>query len=108
MSRYSLRPLAARADLFEVAIGWDAGLGTFFTSVFGTPGGSMEPEVRLACGTIPREVVEVGDILATAARFAEIPEDLAGQLEHDRISHPHDPGCPAVRLLEAILWHGQH
>ncbi|WP_206379277.1 hypothetical protein [Sphingobium yanoikuyae] len=108
MSRYSLRPLAAHADLFEVAIGWDAGLGTFFATVFGTPGGNLEPDVRLACGTTPREVVDVGDILAVAARFAEIPKGLAGQLERDRIARPHDPKCPAVRLLEDILWHGQH
>ena len=108
MSRYSLRPLATRADLFELALGWDAGLGTFFATVFGTPCGNLEPDVRLAFGTTPREVVEVGDILATAARFAELRVDLARQLQRDRDSRHHDPDCPAVRLLEDILWHGKH
>lgn len=37
MSRYSLKSLAERADVFEVAIGWDPGLGTYFAIVFGVP-----------------------------------------------------------------------
>jgi len=34
MSRYSLRPLPHRSDVFEVAVGWDAGLSTYFVTVF--------------------------------------------------------------------------
>ena len=43
MSRFSLRPLAHHTDLFEIALGWDPGLGTYFVTVFGTPDRDREP-----------------------------------------------------------------
>jgi len=55
MSRYSLRPLAQHTDLFEIALGWDPGLGTYFVTVFGTPDRNCEPDIRLWRGTSPRE-----------------------------------------------------
>jgi hypothetical protein len=114
MSRYSLRPLAGHADLFEVALGWDPGLGTFFVTLFGTPDPHCEPAVHLWRGTRPREITQASDIVAIAARFAEVPEDLARQLELDRLASPHNDktddvsGRPAGRLLEAILGRGRH
>jgi len=30
MSRYSLKPLPRRSDLYEVAVGWDPALETYF------------------------------------------------------------------------------
>ena len=56
MSRYSLRPLARYNDLFEIALGWDPGLGTYFVTVFGTPDCDREPDIRLWRGTGPREI----------------------------------------------------
>lgn len=103
MSRYSLRPLAGRADLFEVALGWDAGLGTYFVMVFGTPGRDCEPDIRLWRGTSPREIRTPAELIVIAAHHAEIPEGFARQLEIDRLQSPHNPDCPPSRLLEELL-----
>ena len=103
MSRYSLRPLAEHADLFEVALGWDPGLGTFFVMVFGTPDRDREPDIRLWCGTSPREIVAASEIVAIAGDYAEIPEDLTLQLDIDRLASPHNPDRPVSKLLEALL-----
>lgn len=84
MSRYSLKPLPHRSDLFEVAAGWDAGLGTFFIILFGTPDAEAEPDVRIWRGSAPRELIHAAEIVTIAARYAEVPDDLASQLELDR------------------------
>ena len=103
MSRYSLRPLAGLADLFEVALGWDPGLGTYFVVVFGTPDKEREPDIRLWRGTAPREIGTAAELIALVARYAENPECLARQLEIDRLASPHNPDRPASKLLEEIL-----
>ena len=46
MSRYSLKPLPEHSGIFEVAVGWDPGLGTFFAIVFGVPSADRDPDVR--------------------------------------------------------------
>lgn len=103
MSRYSLRPLAGHAELFEVALGWDPGLGTYFVTVFGVPDHECEPDIRLWRGTSPREIGTPAEIIALASAYAEVPEDLAPQLEIDRLQSPHNPDRPASRLLEELL-----
>ena len=103
MSRYSLRPLSSRADLFEVALGWDASLGTYFVMVFGAPDHECEPDIRLWRGTSPREIGTPAEIIALAAAFAEVPEDLARQLEIDRLRVPHNSDRPANCLFEELL-----
>lgn len=103
MSRYSLRPLAHRADLFEVALGWDPGLGTFFVTVFGTPDDESETDVRLWRGTAPREIGTSAELIAIAADYAEIPGDLQRRLEIDRLQSPNTPDRPPGRLMEALL-----
>jgi hypothetical protein len=85
MSRYSLKPLPQRADLFEVAVGWDAGLGTFFVCVFGTLDANAEPAVCHWQGATPGEIVRAHKVVALAACFAEVPEHLVSQLELDRL-----------------------
>jgi hypothetical protein len=103
MSRYSLRPLADHADLFEIALGWDPGLGTFFVMVFGTLDLDREPAIRLWRGTAPREIGSPAELIALAATYAEVPEGLARQLEVDRLQSPHNPDRPVSRLLQEIL-----
>lgn len=103
MSRYSLRPLAGHAELFEVALGWDPGLGTYFVMVFGVPDNECEPDISLWRGTSLREIGTPAEIIALAAAYAEVPEDLARQLEIDRLQSPHNPDRPASRLLEELL-----
>ena len=103
MSRYSLRPLSAHPDLFEIGLGWDPGLGTYFVTVFGTPDRNCEPDIRLWRGTSPREIAAPCEIIAIAAVYAEIPDDLTRQLEIDRLACPHNPDRPAGKLLEELL-----
>ena len=103
MSRYSLRPLGHHAELFEVALGWDPGLGTYFVMVFGTPDEASEPDIRLWRGTSPREIRTPAEIIALAAAYAEVPDDLARQLEIDRLQSPHYPDRPASSLIEELL-----
>ena len=50
MSRYSLKPLPHQDDLFEVALGWDPGLDTFFVTVFAASDGA--PEIVRIPGTL--------------------------------------------------------
>ena len=103
MSRYSLRPLAEHADMFEIALGWDPGLGTYFVTVFGTPDRNREPEIRLWRGTSPAEMGAASEVVAIAAEYAEIPDGLTRQLDFDRLASPHNPDRPASKLLEALL-----
>lgn len=103
MSRYSLRPLAGHADLFEVALGWDPGLGTYFVMVFGAPDCECEPDIRLWRGTRLHEICTAAELIAIAAEYAEIPHELAGQLEIDRRTISHDGNAPISMLIGRIL-----
>lgn len=103
MSRYSLRPLPHHSDIFEVAVGWDPGLDTFFVQVFGTPEAYGEPDVRLWRGTTFREVLTVDVLLAIADPFAEVPSELRAQLEQDRTAQPFDQMRPIGRIVRELL-----
>ncbi|WP_020997455.1 hypothetical protein [Sphingomonas sp. ERG5] len=105
MSRYSLKPLPEYSDIFEVAVGWDPGLDTYFVQVFGTPDASSEPDVRLWQGTSLREIVEVQALLAIAGNYAEISGEVSAILEWDRGNCPHDPMRPIGRIVAEILGH---
>jgi hypothetical protein len=88
MSRYSLRPLPHRADLFEVAVGWDPGLSTYFTIVFGAPEIACEPEVLLWRGRTFGEIYGVAELLDIVFEFAEVAPELRGRLDADRSVEP--------------------
>ena len=103
MSRYSLKPLPYRADLFEVAVGWDSGLDTYFITVFGTPEIQREPEVRLWRGNVWRDLVAAQELVAIAEKYAEVPADLTTKLEEDRIAAPHQLRQPINRVISQLL-----
>lgn len=88
MSRYSLKPLPHRADLFEVAVGWDAGLSTYFAIVFGAPSATCEPEVLLWRGKVFGEISAVAELLRIAREFAEVAPELRFRLDADRSAEP--------------------
>lgn len=69
MSRYSLKPLPHRADLFEVAVGWDAGLSTYFTIVFGAPEIACEPKALLWRGRTFGEISGVAELLSVVRDY---------------------------------------
>lgn len=103
MSRYSLKPLPEHSDIFEVAVGWDPGLDTYFVQVFGTPDVSCEPDVWLWLGTKFREILTIELLLAIAEPFAEVSAELSSQLEQDRTAHPFDQMRPIGRIGAALL-----
>lgn len=84
MSRYSLKPLPERSDIFEVAIGWDPGLGTFFVTVFGVPETGHDPQVLQWLGGQPRQIVTVEELQAEVLPYAELPMELVSRLTGDQ------------------------
>jgi hypothetical protein len=88
MSRYSLKPLPHRADLFEVAVGWDAGLSTYFVIVFGVPEIACDPEVLLWRGQTFGEIYAVAELLDIAREFAEVDPGLPYRLDVDQSPVP--------------------
>lgn len=83
MGRYSLKPLPHRGDLFEVAVGWDPGLGTYFAIVFGAPEIARDPEVLLWRGRTFGEIYAVEELLDIAREFAEMDPELRCRLDAD-------------------------
>ncbi|WP_022676950.1 hypothetical protein [Novosphingobium sp. B-7] len=84
MSRYSLKPLRQRSDLFEVAVGWDSGLGTFFVMVFGVADAGRDPAVRHWQGGQPGQIVTVEELRAAIAPYTELPAELEIRLRADQ------------------------
>ena len=84
MSRYSLKPLPHRADVFEVAVGWDAGLNTYFAIVFGAPDMDGDPEIASWSGCQTNELLSLISLLMVTRRFALITYPIALRLIADR------------------------
>jgi hypothetical protein len=88
MSRYSLKPLPHRTDVFEVAVGWDPGLSTYFVIVFGAPEIACEPEVLLWRGRTFGEICAVAELLDILREFAEVAPEMRYRLDADRRAEP--------------------
>jgi hypothetical protein len=99
MSRYSLRPLPQHSDIFEVAVGWDQGWGTFFVMVFGVPNAGRDPDVRYWRGGQPNQIVTVEDLQVAVSPYAELPVELASRLANDQ---GHERASPSQRLSRFI------
>lgn len=84
MSRYSLKPLPQHSDIFEVAVGWDPGLGTFFVVVFGVADAGRDPDVRHWRGGQPRQIVTVEELRAEVLPYAKLPMELVSRLTGDQ------------------------
>ena len=67
MSRYSLKPLPERSAIFEVAVGWDPGLGTFIVMVFGVAEVGRNPDLWLWHGGQPNQITMVEELHGVAA-----------------------------------------
>ena len=84
MSRYSLKPLPNRTDLFEVAVGWDAGLGTYFAIVFGVPEGDCDPVITSWQGRTLGQIPFVSALEDAISSYAALPNDVLANLEADK------------------------
>mgnify|MGYP001209382423 CR=1 FL=1 len=103
MSRYSLKPLSHRADVFEVAVGWDPGLCTYFAIVFGAPTEDFEPEVLVTRGTSIGELSDLRALHCFVREFAELPIEFIDGLENDRLAYPQSLASPTIGAIAAFL-----
>lgn len=106
MSRHSLQPLPGRGAIYEVAIGWDRPLGTFFVIIFGTPDDDDSAFDRdeltplLWEGTAPGALSTPDAAIALASSYAVIPDGFAAQLAADRSA----ANGPVQSAALATLW----
>jgi hypothetical protein len=114
MSRHSLQPLADKPHIYEVAIGWDRPLLSFFVIVFGAPefdgddddgraGDADELAPLLWEGTSPGALAAPAEAIALASAYAQIPGDLADRLAADRAATGGSANGPAQQAwLDAL------
>ena len=84
MSRRSLVPNDAQPAGTSIAVGWDRPLQTFFAQVLRTDDHG-EDDVIIWVGTALKELITATAAVAAVAPYADIPTDLAAQLETDRL-----------------------
>lgn len=101
MTRYSLRPLPELTHIYEVAIGWDPNLATFFVAIFGPPDEDHDPVLLRWIGATYGEIEEPQPAITFARRVAEVPCFLHRRLRLDRQRFPPacDPGSPVEKFL---------
>lgn len=107
MSRYSLKPLPHRSDIFEVAVGWDPGLGTFFVVVFGVVEAGHDPEVLHWLGGQPRQIGTVEKLQAEASPYAELPIELVSRLSDDQRNVSASPPQRLSRFVSRLIEAGE-
>lgn len=105
MSRYSLKPLPEHSDIFEVAVGWDQGLGTFFVMVFGVADASCDPDVRYWQGGQPGQIASVDELQAEVSLYAEFPMELVSRLRDDQRNDALNPTKRLSRFVSKLLNH---
>ena len=103
MSRYSLKPLPHHSDIFEVAVGWDPGLCTFFVMVFGVADAGRDPNVRHWLGGQPKQIATVKELEGAVASYAKIPPELVGRLVNDQRDPNASPPQRLSRLISKLL-----
>lgn len=103
MSRYSLKPLPQHSDIFEVAVGWDPGLGTFFMIVFGVADAGRDPGLRHWRGGQPRQIVTVEELQAEVLPYAELPMKLMSRLRDDQRNGGANPSQRLSRFISRLL-----
>lgn len=103
MSRYSLKPLPQHSDIFEVAVGWDPALETFFVMVFGVADAGRDPDVRHWLGGQPRQIATVEELQAEVLQYAELPMGLVSQLRGDQRNGGASPPQRLSRFISRLL-----
>lgn len=88
MSRYRLTPHASR---YEVIVGWDPPLETFFGQVFVPAAAEDDDACVLWVGGALRALPTVALLQACLRGYATIPEEVVAQLHHDAATTPHGP-----------------
>ncbi|MBK9005260.1 MAG: hypothetical protein IPM67_15085 [Sphingomonadales bacterium] len=98
MSRYSLRPHHYLPQLYEIAIGWDPALATFFACAYGPPDETGDPVVIRNIGMTWREHPHPEAAIAFARPLARIPSDIFRKLTLDARRNPPRDNPPSETL----------
>lgn len=103
MTRYCLKPLPDLPHIYEVAIGWDASLATFFAAIFGQPDECGDPIILRAIGTSYKEIDHPANAIAFARPLAELPSDIFRTLSLDAKRHPGSLTPPSETISRLLL-----
>lgn len=98
-----MRPLAQHSDIFEVAVGWDPALETFFVMVFGVADAGRETDVRHWRGGQPRQILSVEELQAEVLPYAELPTELMSRLRSDQRNGGANPSQRLSRFISRLL-----
>lgn len=102
MTRYSLRPLPELTHVYEVAVGWDQAMATYFVAIFGPPDEQGDPTLLRWMGSTFGEAQHPQAAITYARRVAEVPYDLYRRLLRDRGRAP-PPGSPPETTIARFL-----
>ena len=98
MSRHELNPLASRADIKSVVVGWDRPLDTFFVQVRST-----RDRLLVWKGAFPGEIPTATAAIALVRPYATVPADLQQRLEADRTATADEQDGPAQVAMKQAL-----
>jgi hypothetical protein len=107
MSRYSLKPLPQHSDIFEVAVGWDAGFGTYFAIVFAGPESNGELTITARRGARPNDLRNIAALEVTISEFADLPLDVTMRLDADKCLRRKAIGTCLGKIIDTFLRHKQ-
>lgn len=103
MTRYCLKPLPEHTHIYEVSIGWDPSLATFFAAVFGQPDDFDDPVILRAIGTSYKEIDHPATVITLARQLAEMPNDIFRTLSLDAKRHPGSQNPPSDTISRLLL-----
>jgi len=100
MSHYNLEPLTSH---YEVSIGWDPPLGSFFLQVRDREVDEVQadPVIVWLGADWPATETDVDSLLLEASQWAILPEDLRSRLLTDRTA---EGTRPAPLFLRWLVW----
>ena len=98
-----MRPLSEHSDIYEVAVGWDADLDTYFVIVFGMPDCDFELAVRYWRGAHLRDVPNFSELLTVTRRCAAIPNEISAQLGEAPKLYQHNRALPLRDFILGFL-----
>lgn len=104
MSRHQFEHTDPNTGTFyEIAVGWDRPLQTFFAQVFAFPNESAADEPILWTGLDHGQHPEPDAVLDAIRPYCPIPEGLAQTLHADRIATLGETDGPAQIYLKSLL-----
>jgi len=85
MSRRDVPVKSSAAPIVRVTVGWDRPLATFFAQAFAIAEDGEEIAIVWR-GSYPGELPTARSAIAVIEQYCDVPDDLAVQLETDRLA----------------------